>query len=39
VIGGSARHTNKEAVLVLNQEDQNILREPVFLGSHVVLRV
>jgi hypothetical protein len=39
VVGGSARHTNKEAVLVLDQENQNILRESVFLGSHVVLWV
>jgi len=37
VIGGSARHADEEAVLVLNQEDQNVLREPIFLGSHVVL--
>jgi hypothetical protein len=39
VIGGSARHTNEEAVLVLDQEDENILRESIFLRSHVVLWV
>lgn len=39
MIGGSARHTNKEAVLVLDQENQNILRESIFLRSHVVLWV
>jgi hypothetical protein len=39
VICGSSGHTNEEAVLVLDQEDEHILGEAVFLRCHVVLRV
>jgi hypothetical protein len=35
----SSGHTNKEAVLVLDQEDEHILGEAIFLRCHVVLRV
>lgn len=39
MIGGGAGHSNEKAVLVLDQEDEHILREAVFLRCHVVLRV
>jgi hypothetical protein len=39
VICGSSGHTDEEAVLVLDQEDEHILGEAVFLWCHVVLRV
>ena len=39
MICGSAGHTDEEAVLVFDQEDEHILRQAVFLRCHVVLRV
>jgi hypothetical protein len=39
VICGGAGHTDEEAVLVLDQEDEHVLRESVFLRCHVVLWV